>query len=109
MKNPILHLNLKRKWFDMIKAGHKTEEYRELSGYWKSRFPKYSMYCIFFHMVKIKGVVYKPHDVTICFSNGYAKDREQIYVKIAEIRIGSGKKKWGAKRNKSYFVIKLEK
>lgn len=33
-----LHLNLKKKWFDMIASGEKPEEYRELSDYWINRF-----------------------------------------------------------------------
>ena len=33
-----LHLNLKKKWFDMIKSGEKKEEYREITEYWAVRF-----------------------------------------------------------------------
>jgi hypothetical protein len=29
-----LHLNLKRKWFDMILSGEKKEEYREIKKHW---------------------------------------------------------------------------
>jgi len=29
-----LHLNLKRKWFDMILSGDKDEEYREIKPHW---------------------------------------------------------------------------
>lgn len=32
-----LILNLKYKWFDEIKSGNKTEEYRKYNDYWKSR------------------------------------------------------------------------
>ena len=35
-----LTLPLKKKWFDLIKAGIKKEEYRECSDYWISRFNK---------------------------------------------------------------------
>ena len=35
-----LTLPLKKKWFDMIKAGIKKEEYRECSSYWINRFQK---------------------------------------------------------------------
>ena len=39
MKNKsILHLNLKKKWFDMILSGIKTDEYREMSPYWERVF-----------------------------------------------------------------------
>ena len=33
----ILHLTLKRKWFDLIASGKKTEEYRSDKRYWISR------------------------------------------------------------------------
>lgn len=33
----ILHLTLKKKWFDLIKSGEKTEEYREYKPYWIKR------------------------------------------------------------------------
>ncbi|MCP3683561.1 MAG: hypothetical protein GY861_12810 [bacterium] len=33
----ILHLNLKRKWFDLIASGEKHIEYRELKDYWTER------------------------------------------------------------------------
>lgn len=32
-----LHLPLKRKWFDLIKSGEKTEEYRLVNDYWRKR------------------------------------------------------------------------
>lgn len=54
-----LHLNLHKKWFDMILSGNKKEEYRELSDYWKKRFLK----------------VRDEHVDNITFSNGYKKDR----------------------------------
>ena len=33
-----LQLALKTKWFEMTKAGIKTEDYREMSPYWSKRF-----------------------------------------------------------------------
>lgn len=33
----ILHLNLKRKWFEDVKNGLKPEEFRLVSDYWKKR------------------------------------------------------------------------
>lgn len=34
----ILHLTLKKKWFDLIASGEKKEEYREPKPYWSKRF-----------------------------------------------------------------------
>lgn len=33
--------NLKKEWFDKIKSGEKTHEYRKYNDYWKKRFDKY--------------------------------------------------------------------
>ena len=33
----VLTLTVSKQWFDMIVAGEKTEEYREIKGYWTVR------------------------------------------------------------------------
>jgi hypothetical protein len=89
---PILNLNLKRKWFDMILSGEKKEEYREIKPFWNRIFSSY---------IKIKGKYYHPIDVIICFSNGYAKDRDAFYCSVNGMKVGYGKEKWGAKKESS--------
>ena len=37
MKKKILHLTIKKKWFDLIAIGRKTWEYREIKLYWARR------------------------------------------------------------------------
>ena len=37
MKKKVLHLSVKKQWFDMISVGEKTEEYREIKPYWIER------------------------------------------------------------------------
>lgn len=37
MKKKVLTLTVSKQWFDMIVAGEKTEEYREIKGYWVKR------------------------------------------------------------------------
>lgn len=49
----ILHLTLKKKWFDMIQSGEKREEYRKASDWIRSR------------------LIGKEYD-TVRFRNGYA-------------------------------------
>lgn len=44
---------------------------------------------------------------TVTFSNGYAKDRPQIVVELKDVRIDVGVEKWGAEKNKLYFVLML--
>lgn len=99
-KKPILHLNLTKKWFDMIESGKKKEEYRAISIYWCR---------VFSANIKIKGKYYHTTDVLICFSNGYAKDRKQMYAKIKSLHVGQGEEKWGAEKNVEYFVLRIEK
>ena len=88
-----LHLNLTKKWYDMILSGEKKEEYRELSDYWKIRMKN----------VRTKNIQ------TITFSNGYAKNRRQFVIELLYISIRTGIIEWGAENDKVYFVIHLGK
>lgn len=40
MKERILHLTLKKKWFNLIASGKKKVEYREIKSYWITRLTK---------------------------------------------------------------------
>lgn len=91
----ILHLTLKKQWFDLIDADIKKEEYREIKPYWQKR------------LLNNDGT-FKPFDVVI-FSNGYAKDCPKTSFEINKISIDVGKIEWGAEQSKKYFVISLGK
>ena len=83
----ILHLTLKKKWFDLIASGEKTEEYRECKPYWAKRLKN--------------QVGYKQFD-EIHFKNGYGKDVPFMRVEfrgiVQRIMLGKG-----------VFVIRLGK
>lgn len=81
----ILHLPLKAKWYDMIESGKKTEEYREIKGYWQKR------------------LVGRNYDA-IQFSYGYTK-RTMLF-RLKEIGIGIGNPEWGAPEE-NVFILKL--
>lgn len=83
MKDRILHLTLKKKWFDLIKSGEKKVEYREKKDYWTKRF------------FKSNGNELKPYDFII-FTNGYGKDKPKLKVEWKGISIGEfeGKECW---------------
>lgn len=107
----ILTLPLKKKWFDLIKAGIKKEEYRECSDYWISRFKFVGSHpnCIGERRVMISC------DHLNCdrlvFTLGYPKagDTERrLEFRNPKIRIDEGKPEWGAEPNKLYFVITWE-
>jgi hypothetical protein len=99
----VLHLTLKRKWFDLIASGEKKEEYRDIKMYWATRlqngFP--STYGI----DRSASPDWKEYDY-IHFTDGYNRPRA-INVKFEGVQFGEGKPEWGAEQGKNYFVIKL--
>lgn len=97
----ILELNLHKKWFDMILSGEKKEEYREVKDFWRIRLFKRKK-----GQENLKPGYLFSH---VRFSNGYAKNRRQILVKIHYIELDpqEGYEKWGAIKGEKYYVIKL--
>lgn len=95
---PILHLNLTKKWYDMIDSGEKVEEYRRICEHWNR---------VFSSNIKIKGKYYHPTDVVVCFSNGYRKDRRQMYWSISALRQRTGDPIIGAVEGEQYHVLVL--
>jgi hypothetical protein len=90
----ILHLTLKRKWFDMILSGEKSEEYREIKPYWIAR--------MHFDVWNTK-----PFDLVI-FKNGYSKNAREMTVEFNSLSVGLGKTEWGGGA-KEVFIISLGK
>lgn len=70
----ILHLTLKKKWFDLIKAGEKKVEFREIKPYWTKR------------LFDENGEAIK-YDFII-FRNGYSKDAPKMKVEFKGTRLG---------------------
>lgn len=97
---PVLHLNVKKEWFSMIENEIKLEEYREIKPYWSRIFKNGT--------IKIKGKYYHATDVLICFSNGYKKDRPQVWCSCKGLKVDFGKQKWGATHNIQYYVLSIE-
>jgi len=111
-----LQLSLKRKWFEMTKAGIKTEDYREINEYWFSRFmmgkleegftlEQFKNHSEMVGMMRLYRKSFKINRMTL----GYPKstDTEKIIeFEHAGIEIRTGNPEWGAEPNKLYFVIK---
>lgn len=118
-----LQLSLKRKWFEMTKAGIKTEDYREIKPYWIKRLIRFNN--------EIDADIFQqlceelPHpqyyntlsDYNVSFDSftkntltlGYPSETETdriIQFEHAGIEIRTGNPDWGAEPNKLYFVIK---
>ena len=90
MKKSTLHLNLHRKWFDMILSGEKKEEYREIKKFYNRKF--LTSDCFY---------------NTITFSNGYAKNRKQFVIELKSIKTGLGIEIWGAPLRQKVFILEL--
>ena len=115
-----LTLSLKRKWFDLIKAGIKKEEYRNIKPHYISRFfdRREMLDCMGLYSAAAfeekqlpKPMMFVKHFDRLVFTLGYPKagDTERMLVfKNPKIRIGTGKPEWGAEPGKKYFVITLE-
>ena len=102
----VLPLTLKKKWFDMIKAGVKLEEYREIKRFWIVRLLSNIEYLITEEDVMAIGARFKTFDV-VEFTNSYSKNSPRVKIECKGIEIKEGKKEWGAVQGQKYFTIKL--
>lgn len=99
MERNVIHLVLKKKWFDMIFSGEKKEEYREGKEYWLKRFTQ-----------KGKGGELEFRKIDrIVFHHGYRRDRRTFECEFKGFAVGTGHKEWGAKSGVVYYVLKLGK
>lgn len=98
----ILHLTLRKKWFDMIASGEKKEEYREIKPSMISKFSSHSKEYNNWHE-RLKEFDY------VHFYNGWACSQKYPNFKIEfkGIRMDEGREEWGAEPGNMYFVIEL--
>jgi hypothetical protein len=114
-----LQLPLKKKWFDMTKAGIKTEDYREITPYWSKRLILQSKDINWDTPIKIidkicdnyfnnkNDVIFRPFTTNI-MTLGYPKKDDKSRILTLEhkgIEIRTGNPEWGAEPDKLYFVI----
>ena len=121
-----LHLSLKKQWFDMTKAGIKTEDYRELTPYWLKRLMYFDFEddSDFYTVGDIEEVllrlsngdisvldeksIYFNHFDSNTMTLGYPKstDLERILkLEHKGIEIREGNPEWGAVPGRKYFVV----
>lgn len=112
----ILHLNLKKKWYDLYVKGIKPEEYRDITPYWINRivnidkkkygYPEtiFSIYLDCLH----RGIQLKfPSTFThVLLRYGYTK--LFLIFEIKEVTCGFGNLSWGAP-NYEVFIIRVGK
>lgn len=85
----VLHLTLKKHWYDMIESGEKREEYRAVTKYWNAR-------------------LCKKYDVVL-LRNGYRADSRKMMFEVRYVSITHGHEKWGAPEFDEVFCIGLGK
>ena len=113
MNKKILYLSLEKKWFDLIKAGVKREEYREMKQYWEKRLVEkiepIRLYNSPWAQPCTDMVKYTFKKFThVVFRNGYGDDKPMMEFKIKGITIGKGNPKLGAPNGEDVFIIKFE-
>ena len=90
----MLIFNLKKQWFDKIKSGEKTHEYREVKSYWTKRFMKINAYIYdeyYDEFVRFSNDFLDDNCVFVC---GYASKEDKakrLKAKIKSISIVDGK------------------
>ena len=80
----VLHLTLKKKWFDLIASGKKKVEYREIKPYWIRRLTISKSVVPEFRDARMKFIRFDE----IHLRNGYRKDSPFMRVGHRRTRIG---------------------
>ena len=109
----MLTLPIKRKWFDMILAGKKTEEYRDVKPYYTMRFrqfvtlnpdvPNHVVEEHFRNAATKGGVKYR----NIIIRNGYSWHSASMRIS-GRIMIRQGRPEWGASEGREYYVLTVD-
>jgi hypothetical protein len=119
-----LTLRLKEKWFNMTKAGIKTEDYRAITPYWSKRLlatscgrkfdfdellRDYKQDYPYLIMIGIKNKLFvpRPYKHTVIW-HGYpprsATERKLVY-QFKGLEVSGGNTAWGAMPDTLYFII----
>lgn len=100
-----LHLTLKTGWFDMIAAGDKKEEYREIKPYWETRL-LHSPY-VDINIPGLQADQIKKYEA-IEFRNGYSKNARKMTVEWLGLSVGQPAFRWFGREEKGIiFIIHL--
>jgi hypothetical protein len=75
-KTRVLHLTLKKKWFDLVRSGKKTTEFREAKPYWDSR-------------LMFKNGTFRIYD-EVHITNGYGRNRPFLRVEFKDCILLAG-------------------
>lgn len=101
----ILYQPLKSKWYRMIEALIKTEEYRDVTPYWCKRFLGAGGLAIAYRLGTRD--VNKAGYTHVQFSLGYPKkgdESRRMTFELKGIFYRTGREEWGAEKGKKYLV-----
>lgn len=96
----MLTFNLKKQWFNKIKSGEKTHEYREVKPCWTGRFIAICSAIEedknkrIYPPIKTEPFIEPTYYINCCFKLGYPKDTEKdkiLYGYIKSIEVINGK------------------
>ena len=115
----ILELTITKQWYDLISSGVKKEEYREIKRYWLNRLfeplaPNYKRLPEFAVGPSLDSAQYSTIPAytkvrqfdAIRFTNGYGGDRPSFLIECKGIKVGTGRKEWGAP-DERVFILEL--
>lgn len=94
----MLTLPIKKRWFDMIAAGEKTEEYREIKPYWTARF----------NAAWQGSLIGGEAERRVAFRNGYSGTAPTMIATVT-LDTGPGQEEWGAEPGKEYYRLHIRK
>lgn len=104
-KIKILYQPLKAKWYRMIEAYIKHEEYREATPYWCKRFIGFDK--LLFSYRNGYENINKACYTHVQFSLGYSKkddESRRMTFELKGIEYREGREEWGAEKGKKYLV-----
>lgn len=112
----VLKLTVTKQWFDLIKSGEKTEEYREIKPYWWTRLVQcgeiYKMDSYdekaseLLPISEWKMLMAKKY-THVEFKNGYSKDAPTIINECKGISVGNPTQHGSQLFDKDVFIISL--
>ena len=101
----MLVLPIKKKWYDLILRGVKTEEYREIKPYWATRFVNAGLLEYTFRKDPACTML-TFNRVEVMFRNGYS-DKSPSFIATVGLTRDFGKPEWGAKKGVKYYVLHI--
>lgn len=101
-----LKLTIKKRFFDMILSGEKTEEYREMKPFWVKRLAVDGTVNLDTRTIRFNE--FRQFD-QIQFFNGasYSPTFPNFTIKCNGIHVGTGHTAWGAEEGVTYFILLL--